>query len=75
MATELGRMTFAVTPEIAARLDNLKKYIFYNRSQSEMLRTLIMAGISAIQTDVDQHNKQGVVVPSAQLDGAVPHTP
>ena len=45
MATELKRMTFAVTPDIEESLDSIKQELFYNRTQSDMLRELISAGI------------------------------
>jgi hypothetical protein len=62
-------MTFVVAPEIEAHLGNLKKYIFYNCSQSEMLRALITEGISAIENGVDRYNKQGAC--ARTFDGAV----
>ena len=43
-------MTFAVTPEIEKSLKEVKKEIFYNTTQSDMLRELIAAGIYAIKT-------------------------
>lgn len=50
MATELKRMTFVVTPEIEMRLDTFKKEFFYNRSQSDMIRTLVEAGLQTLTT-------------------------
>jgi hypothetical protein len=50
MATELKRMTFVVTPEIEMRLDAFKKEFFYNRSQSDMIRTLVEAGLQTLTT-------------------------
>lgn len=47
MATELKRMTFVVTPDMEPLMDKAKK-LFYNRTQSEMIRTLIIAGLEAI---------------------------
>jgi len=51
MATDLKRMTFSVTPEIEVPLKKLKKEIFYDRSQSDMIRTLLSLGIRALETD------------------------
>ncbi len=51
MSTELKRMTFSVTPEIEASLKSFKKEMFYDRSQSEMLRTLVSAGMRALETE------------------------
>jgi hypothetical protein len=44
MSTNFKRITFSVTPEIEASLNRSKK-IFYDRSQSDMLRTLVSAGM------------------------------
>lgn len=46
MATELKRMTFAVPQELEVLLKCVKKEIFYDRSQSEMIRELISVGLS-----------------------------
>jgi hypothetical protein len=51
MSTDLKRVTFSVTPEIEASLKSFKKEIFYDRSQSEMLRTLVSAGMRALEND------------------------
>jgi len=51
MATDLKRMTFSVTPEIEAPLKKLKKEIFYDRSQSDMIRTLVSLGIRALEVE------------------------
>jgi hypothetical protein len=50
MSTDLKRVTFSVTPEIEASLKSFKKEIFYDRSQSEMLRTHVSSGMRAIKT-------------------------
>lgn len=51
MATDLKRMTFSVTPEIEAPLKKLKKEIFYDHSQSDMIRTLVSLGIRALEVE------------------------
>ena len=48
MATELKRLTFAVTPEIEELLDEAKK-MFYDSTKSEMIRTLVVAGLDSIR--------------------------
>ncbi|EHR38767.1 hypothetical protein HMPREF9454_00572 [Megamonas funiformis YIT 11815] len=48
MPTKLKRITFAVTPDIENILDEAKKF-FYNRSQSEMLRILILEGLASLK--------------------------
>lgn len=50
MATELKRVTFAVTPDMEQLLDEAKK-IFYDKTQSEMIRCLITAGLVAFQAE------------------------
>lgn len=50
MATELKRMTFAVTPDMEELMNEAKK-MFYDRTQSEMIRALITAGLTALKTE------------------------
>ena len=49
MSSKLKRMTFVVTPEMEPLLDGIKKEMFYNCSQSEMIRTLVEEGWNAIK--------------------------
>lgn len=49
MATILRRMTFVVTPEIEEPLNSLKKEMFYNRTQSDMIRELVSAGVQVLK--------------------------
>ena len=51
MATELKRMTFVVTPEMEEPLNSIKKEMFYNRTQSDMIRELVSAGVRAIKAE------------------------
>ena len=48
MPTTLKRMTVVLTPDIEVRLDGTKKKAFYNCSHSEMMCTLIVAGLNAM---------------------------
>lgn len=48
MATELKRMTFAVTKEMEPLLDRAKKNLFYDKNQSDMIRELVMAGLNVV---------------------------
>ncbi len=48
MATELKRLTFAVTQEMEPLLANAKKEFYYDRTQSDMIRALLMAGLNAV---------------------------
>lgn len=44
MATEMKRLTFAVTPTVEKALDEVKREL-YDTSQSEILRYLVMLGV------------------------------
>ena len=55
MPTKLKRLTFVLTPEMEPLLDGIKKEMFYNCSQSEMIRTLVEEGWNAIK-DGNQRN-------------------
>lgn len=48
MATELRRMTFAITSDMEPVMDKAKK-LFYDHTQSDMIRTLIIAGLNAME--------------------------
>lgn len=50
MGTELKRLTFVIPPDMELMLDGMKKEIFYNCSQSEMIRTLLTAGLDSLKT-------------------------
>ena len=50
MATELKRMTFAVTPDMEELMDEAKR-MFYDSTQSEMIRVLIVAGLTALKAE------------------------
>ena len=53
MATELKRMTFAVTPDMEELMDEAKR-MFYDSTQSEMIRALIVAGLAALKTEKEE---------------------
>ena len=50
MPLEHKRLTFVVTPELEPVIDKAKK-IFYNYTQSDMIRTLIIAGLDSLDND------------------------
>ena len=54
MSTELKRVTFVITPELEAPLDSIKKELFYNKTKSDMIRELVLAGMRAL----DEKNKE-----------------
>ncbi len=53
MASKLKRLTFVVTQEMEPVLNRAKKEFFYDRTQSEMIRSLVMAGLNTYE------NKKG----------------
>lgn len=67
MATELKRMTFIVTPEMEQPLDSIKKESFYNRSQSDMIRELVSAGIRAFKQGKQQKKTGARVRPETPI--------
>lgn len=54
MASKHKRLTFVVTPEMEPLLDSIKKEMFYNCSQSEMIRTLVEEGWNAIHEEKER---------------------
>ena len=48
MPAELTRLTFVVTKDMEPLLARAKKDLFYDRTQSAMIRELIMAGLCAL---------------------------
>ena len=48
MTAGLTRLTFVVTEDMKPRLIQAKKNLFYDRSQSDMIRELVMAGLNVI---------------------------
>lgn len=47
MSGQSKRMTFVVTPEIEAQMRNMKKEMYFDRTQSDMIRDLVAAGVRA----------------------------
>ena len=47
MPTQLKRISFVITPEMEPLMDEAKK-LFYNRTKSEMIRLLLMAGLNSL---------------------------
>lgn len=53
MSSELKRITFVVPENMERQLDEVKRERFYNRSTSEMVRTLIKEGWKSFQEEKD----------------------
>ena len=45
MGAQSKRLTFVVTPEIEAQMKSLKKEMYFDRTQSDMIRELVAAGV------------------------------
>lgn len=58
MATDLKRMTFAITPDMETLMDEAKQ-MFYSSTQSEMIRTLAIAGLTAMKAEKAAKEKGG----------------
>ncbi len=51
MATKLKRMTFVVNPEMEEQLNIFKKEVFYDQTQSDMIRELVAAGMCSLKSE------------------------
>lgn len=58
MATELKKIQFVVTPEIEPHLKELKKEFYYDKTQSDMIRELLAAGIRAFKENNNNKMKE-----------------
>lgn len=57
MPTTHKRMTFTVTPDMVPVM-NKAKMKFYDRTQSEMIRLLIQAGLNALNAENEKVSQQ-----------------
>lgn len=51
MSGQSKRLTFVVTPEIEAQMKSMKKEIYFNRTQSDMIRELVAAGVRSCKAE------------------------
>lgn len=62
MSTHLRRLTFAVPPDMEWVIDEAKR-MYYDKTQSEMIRTLIVAGLASVKsekgTSLEQETEYG----------------
>lgn len=58
MASKCKRLTFVVTPEMELLLDEMKRDMFYNRSQSEMIRTLVGEGLRVVEEEKQRNQTE-----------------
>lgn len=60
MAAEQKRLTLVVTEDMERLLARAKKELFYDKTQSEMIRELLSAGLDAVKERAAQeaHSKK-----------------
>ena len=51
MSGQSKRLTFVVTPEIEAQMRNMKKEMYFDRTQSDMIRDLVAAGVRSCKAE------------------------
>ena len=54
-----ARLTFVVTEEMKPLLAQLKREYFYDRTKSEMIRELVMAGLDALNEEAERDEQSG----------------
>jgi len=50
-------MTFAITPDMEPIMDRAKR-MFYDRTQSDMIRTLVVAGLNSLDMENEESEQQ-----------------
>jgi len=50
-------MTFAITPDMEPIMDRAKR-MFYDRTQSDMIRTLVVAGLNSLDVENEESEQQ-----------------
>ena len=51
MSGQSKRLTFVVTPEIGAQMKSMKKEMHFDRTQCEMVRELVAAGVRSCKAE------------------------
>ena len=51
MGDKSKRLTLVVTPEIEAQMKDMKREVYYDRTQSEMIRELVAAGVRSCKAN------------------------
>lgn len=54
MSGQSKRLTFVVTPEIEAQMKAMKREVYFDRTQSDMIRELVAAGVRSCKAG-DKH--------------------
>lgn len=45
------RLSFAVPPELEAQMRDMKREVYFDRTQSEMIRELVAAGVRSCKAE------------------------
>ena len=72
MPAELTRLSFVVTKDMEPLLVRAKKDLFYDRSRSDMIRELIMAGLSALDEKKEEQRREKAADEAAVLRSCNP---
>lgn len=59
MPSKLKRLSLAIPPEVESDLKALKKEVFFNKSKSEMIRELLVAGIEVSRPHKEMASNKG----------------
>ena len=58
MSGQSKRLTFVVTPEIEAQMRSMKKEMYFDRTQSDMIRDLVAAGVRSCKAGRETGNTE-----------------
>lgn len=58
MSGQSKRLTFVVTPEIEAQMRSMKKEMYFDRTQSDMIRDLVAAGVRSSKAGREAGNTE-----------------
>lgn len=59
MATDLKRFTISISPKMEADLDSAKQRRYYRDTQNDMIKDLIVRGLSVLENEKEERRTQG----------------
>lgn len=59
MATDLKRFTISISPKMEADLDSAKQRRYYRDTQNDMIKDLIVRGLSVLEDEKEERRTQG----------------
>lgn len=59
MATDLKRFTISISPKMEADLDSAKQRRYYRDTQNDMIKDLIVRGLSVLENEKEEKRTQG----------------